>query len=81
MAEAGFLFPYLIGPLPYVWRHITVYKNVLSVSLNKKIPFLSFTFFFYWGETNKQENKPKLKTNKQNKQTNNQPITPTVAVN
>ena len=26
VAEAGFLSRYLSGPLPYVWRHITVNK-------------------------------------------------------
>ena len=30
--------PYLSGSLPYVWHHITVNKNVLSVSLNKTFP-------------------------------------------
>ena len=36
----SFLFRYLSGPLPYVRRHITVNKNVLSALLNK--PFPSF---------------------------------------
>ena len=36
MAAAGFLSHYLCGfNLPYVRRHITVNKNVLSASLNK----------------------------------------------
>ena len=35
---AVFLSHYLSGPLPYVRRHITVNKNVLSASLNKTFP-------------------------------------------
>ena len=35
MEAAGFLSRSLSGPLPYVRRHITVNKNVLSASLNK----------------------------------------------
>ena len=31
---------YLNDPLPYVWCHITVNKNVLSASLNKTFPSL-----------------------------------------
>ena len=44
MVAAGFLSRYVNGPLPYVRRHITVNKNVLSVSLNKTFPsaFLLF---------------------------------------
>ena len=38
MEEVGFLSPFMNGPLPYVRRHITVLKNVLSVSLNKTFP-------------------------------------------
>ena len=36
VAAAGFLFRYLIGPLPNVRRHITA--NVLSALLNKQFP-------------------------------------------
>ena len=36
---ACFLYHYLNGPLPYVRRHITINKNVLSVLLTKTIPF------------------------------------------
>ena len=32
-----FLSHYLNVPLPYVQRHITINKNVLSVSLNKTL--------------------------------------------
>ena len=32
VTAAGFISRYLNGPLPYVWRHITV--NVSSASLN-----------------------------------------------
>ena len=39
VAAAGFLSCHLNGPLPYVRQHINSFKNVLSVSLNKKIPF------------------------------------------
>ena len=39
MATAGFLSRYLNGPLPYVRRHKSVIKNVLSASLNKTFPF------------------------------------------
>ena len=54
VAAAGFLSPSLSGSLPYVWRHITVNKIVLSVSLNKTFPsfynmiivWLSFKAFF-----------------------------------
>ena len=35
MAAAGFHSRYLNGPLPYVQRHITINKNVLSALLNK----------------------------------------------
>ena len=35
VAAAGFLSCYLNVPLQYVRNHITVYKNVSSVSLNK----------------------------------------------
>ena len=35
VSAAGFLSRYLNGCLPYVRRHITVNKNVLSASLNK----------------------------------------------
>ena len=36
---------YRWGPLPYVWRHITVNKNLLSASLNKTFPsFLSLDY-------------------------------------
>ena len=42
-AETGFLSRYLNGPLPYVWRHITITKNVVSASLNKTFP--SFATF------------------------------------
>ena len=45
MAAAGFLSRYLCGPIPYVWRHITVNKNVLSTSLNKTFP----SFLPSWG--------------------------------
>ena len=45
MAAAGFLSHYLSGPLPYVRRHITVNKNVLSASLNKTFP----SFLPVWG--------------------------------
>ena len=38
VAAAGFLSHYLNGPLPYVRRHITVNKNVLSASLNNTFP-------------------------------------------
>ena len=38
MVAAGFHAAYLNGPLPYVQRHITVNKNVLSASLNKTFP-------------------------------------------
>ena len=38
MVAADFLSHYMSGPLPYVRRHITVNKNVLSVSLNKPFP-------------------------------------------
>ena len=38
VAAAGFLSRYLCGSLPYVRRHITVNKNVLSASLNKTFP-------------------------------------------
>ena len=31
---------YLSGSLPYVWRHITLNKNMLSMLLNKNISFL-----------------------------------------
>ena len=34
MAAAGFLSRYMSGPVPYVSRHITVKKNVLSASVN-----------------------------------------------
>ena len=34
----GFLSRYVNGPLPYVRRHITVNKNVMSASLNKTFP-------------------------------------------
>ena len=37
-SSCGFLSRYLNGPLPYVWRHITVNKNVLSAPLNKTFP-------------------------------------------
>ena len=35
VAAAGFLSHYLSSHLPYVRRHITVNKNVLSATLNK----------------------------------------------
>ena len=35
---------YLSGTLPYVRRHITVHKNVLSASLNKTFP-ISYSIF------------------------------------
>ena len=38
VSTAGFLSRYLNGCLPYVRRHITVNKNVLSASLNKTFP-------------------------------------------
>ena len=38
MAAAGFLCRYLNGPLPYASCHITVDKNVLSVSLYRTFP-------------------------------------------
>ena len=38
VAAAGLLSRYLNGPLPYVRRHITVNKNVLTASLNKTFP-------------------------------------------
>ena len=40
--KEGFLSHCLNGPLPYVRCHITVDKNVLSVSLNKTFPPFSF---------------------------------------
>ena len=40
MAAAVFLSRYPNGLLPYVRRHITVNKNVLSASLNKTFPSL-----------------------------------------
>ena len=39
VAAVGFLSCHLIGPLPYVQHHITVYKSVLSTILNKTFPF------------------------------------------
>ena len=51
VAAVGFLSLYLNGPLPYVQRHITVYKiNVLSASLNKIFPsfILKNVISFYY---------------------------------
>ena len=41
---------YLRGPSPYVWRHITESKDVLSALLNKK----HFIPSFIWYAQNKQ---------------------------
>ena len=44
MAAADLVSRYLSGPLPYVWRYITVNKNVLSALLNKTFPsFLNYS--------------------------------------
>ena len=43
----GFLSRYLNGPLPYVRRHITVNKNVLSASLNKTFPSFIHSLHVY----------------------------------
>ena len=44
---SGFpLSRYLNGPLPYIRRHITVNKNVLSVSLNKMFPSFLYLYGF-----------------------------------
>ena len=45
MVAADFLSCYLNGPLPYIRRHITVNKNVLSTLLIKTFPSFQLIIF------------------------------------